>query len=142
MAALISVFSTEDFSSQHTGPIFIGLLHWLLPHASENALELIHHLIRKGAHLFEYGVLGILLLRAIRGSGRGWKLRWAILALAIAAGYSGVDEFHQSFVPGRNSSVWDSLLDTCGAATGELAFWAALKLRRESHSDTEAQQEV
>jgi VanZ family protein len=51
-------------------------------------------------------------------------LSWAVLALVIAAGYSALDEFHQSFVPSRTASPWDSLLDTFGAAAAQVVMWA------------------
>ena len=35
---------------------------------------------------------------------------------------SGVDEVHQSFVPGRDASVYDWLADTLGAGFGVLVF--------------------
>lgn len=96
---------------------------------------MLNHLIRKTAHLTEYFILGWLLLIAIRAPRRGWKLRWALLALLIAAGYSAADEWHQSFVPGREASAWDSLLDTTGAAMGVAATWMVFRRQRQSDSD-------
>jgi VanZ family protein len=128
-AALISFLSTDSFSSEHTGTIVLVVLRWFLPHASDATLELLHLLIRKCAHLTEYFIFSLLLLRAIRGTERGWRLRWALLALAIAAGYAGLDEFHQSFVPSRTSSARDALLDATGAATAQLAAWIAMQRR-------------
>jgi len=55
----------------------------------------------------------------------GWRLhRWpeltnsagAWLAWAIAALYGAVDEWHQSFVPGRCADLWDFAADALGAA--------------------------
>jgi VanZ family protein len=84
-----------------------------------------HFLVRKSAHFTEYFFFGLLLFRGVRGENDGWKLRWAVCALAIAAGYSALDEFHQSFVPSRTASPWDSLLDTVGATAGQivLSLW-------------------
>jgi VanZ family protein len=128
-AIVISLASTDSFSSSHTSTVFLPLLHWLFPSASPEALERMHFLIRKSAHFAEYFVFSIILLRSVRGEERGWRLRWAIWALAIAAGYSALDEFHQSFVPSRTASPWDSLLDTAGAAAAQavLGLWAILK---------------
>ena len=128
-AALISILSTDSFSSEHTGTVVLVALRWLLPHASETTLGLLHLLIRKCAHLTEYFIFSLLLLRAIRGTERGWKLRWALLALAIAVMYAGLDEFHQSFVPSRTASPWDVLLDATGAAAAQAAAWIAAKRR-------------
>ena len=122
-AILISWASTDTFSASHTSKIIIPVLHWLFPHASAEALDRLHFFIRKGAHVTEYFVFSVLLLRAVRGEQRGWQLRWAITTLAIAIGYSALDEFHQSFVPSRTASPWDSLLDTSGAAAAQIVVW-------------------
>jgi VanZ family protein len=122
-AMVIWHFSTAGFSSVQTAGFLLPLLHKLLPFASEATLETIHHLIRKSGHVFEYFVFSLLLLRAVGVMRNGWKLKAAMLALAIAAVYSGIDEFHQSFVPGRGPSVWDSLLDTAAATLAQLTVW-------------------
>ncbi len=65
-AALIFTLSTDTFSSQHTGGFILVALHRLLPQASTATLDLLHLLIRKSAHIFEYFVFSLLLLQAIR----------------------------------------------------------------------------
>ena len=122
-AILISWASTDTFSASHTSQFIIAALHGLFPRASAETLDRLHFFIRKSAHFTEYFAFSFLLLRAIRGENRGWQLRWAIVALAIAAGYSALDEFHQSFVPSRTASPWDSLLDTTGAASAQVLLW-------------------
>lgn len=122
-AALISVLSTDPFSSEHTGRFLIPLLHWIFRGAGDDTLEILHAIIRKSAHLTEYFLLGFLLYRALRGQDRGWRLKWAIWAVAIAAGYAALDEFHQVFVPSRTASPWDALLDTAGACAAQVAVW-------------------
>ena len=102
----------------------IGVLHVLLPHASEGTLLLLHELVRKCAHLTEYFILGALLFRAIRIPEKKWEWRWAFLALLIAAFYASSDEMHQMFVPSRGASAWDALLDTTGATIAQIAIWA------------------
>ena len=120
-AGVISTLSTDTFSSERTSALIIPTLHWLIPHASNETLLLIHAVIRKTAHLTEYFILGILLYQALRGDERGWNLKWALWAIAIAAAYASLDEFHQSFVPSRTSSPWDALLDTVGASAAQIA---------------------
>ena len=133
-AVLISWASTDAFSSSHTSRFILPALHWLFPSAGAETLERLHFLIRKSAHFTEYFAFSFLLLRAIRGDGRGWQIRWAIIALAIAAGYSALDEYHQSFVPSRTASPWDSLLDTTGAATAQFVLWLWFRLRGRNSS--------
>jgi VanZ family protein len=124
-ACLISFLSTDVFSSDHTSVFIIPVLHRLIPQASAETLELMHAIIRKTAHLTEYFIFSIFLMRGLRGPERGWKLRWAIWAVVLAAGYASFDEFHQSFVPSRTASPWDALLDMSGAAAAQivLSFW-------------------
>jgi VanZ family protein len=84
----------------------------------------------KHEHFTIYFVLGLTLVRALAG-GRwtGVTLRVAILSLVFVSLYGASDEFHQSFVPGRDSSVYDWTADTIGgftAAAGLLA-WAIIR---------------
>jgi VanZ family protein len=139
-AILISLASTDTFSSGHTSRFILPALHWLLPHASGDTLDWLQFLIRKAAHFTEYFVFSFFLLRAVRGNHQGWQIRWAITALVIAAGYSTLDEFHQWFVPSRTASPWDSLLDTTGAAAAQFVLW--LRFRFRSRHDTDAVEEV
>jgi len=119
-ACVISILSTDTFSSNHTSRILIPALHWLFPRAGAETLDLLHAVIRKSAHLTEYFILGVLLHRALRGNNRRWKLKWALWAIAIAAAYASLDEFHQVFVPSRTASPWDALLDTVGASAAQI----------------------
>ena len=127
-AILISLASTDTFSSTHTSRYILPILHWLFPVAGPETLERLHFFVRKSAHFTEYFIFGLLLMRAVRGQNQGWQLRWAIWALLIAAGYSALDEFHQSFVPSRTASPWDSLLDTTGATVGQIVLWIWMRL--------------
>ena len=71
--------------------------------------------LRKVAHAAEYAVLGFLLLRAL---GR------ETAALVVGIAYAASDELHQHFVPGRQASVLDVLVDSVGVAAGVVAFKA------------------
>jgi len=118
-AVVISLFSTGAFTSENTGRIIIPALHWLFPSLAPQTLALLHHIIRKCAHFTEYFILSLLILRGIRAGRHGTKLAWAVLAIVIVAGYASLDEFHQSFVPGRTPAVTDVLIDTTGGAAAQ-----------------------
>jgi VanZ family protein len=135
-ACLISVLSTDEFSSEHTSHFIIPVLHWLFPRASAQSLNLLHYVIRKMAHVTEYFIFGILIFPGLRGKDRGWKLRWAIWAVVIACGYAALDEFHQMFVPSRTASPWDALLDTTGATAGQvvLSLWHSSRAKLAGNS--------
>jgi len=68
------------------------------------------YFVKKSAHGIGYGLLALSYLRAL--PNRNYKLTWFLAVL-----YSLTDEFHQSFVPGRHSSLVDVFLfDNLGAA--------------------------
>ena len=83
--------------------------------------------IRKGGHLTEYALLGVLLWRArrkpVKNDPRGWTWRDAAAAFSLATIYSGSDEIHQAFVPSREAHFTDVLIDMVGASIGLLAVW-------------------
>ena len=74
-------------------------------------------IVKKTAHLIEYGVLAILLYRAMVNSNVDkQKAFW--LSILVAGLYGVSDEFHQSFTPGREPTTRDVLIDTLGATIG------------------------
>jgi VanZ family protein len=88
----------------------------------------------KMVHLALYGLLAAL---CARGFGRGTRwpgpLVW-IAAAMLASVYGMSDEFHQRFVPGRNSDWADVLADTIGAVLGAGAAVAVFRRRRHARS--------
>jgi len=124
-AALIWMFSTSWFTSGNTGRIIGPAFQWLLPHASPETIELLHAVVRKCGHLFEYFIFSLLVLRSVRGGRSGQPLKWALITIGIVAAYASIDEYHQSFVPGRTAAVADVLLDTAGGAIAQVlvAVW-------------------
>jgi VanZ family protein len=75
--------------------------------------------LRKGAHITEYAILGALLYRAL---GR------EALALAVGIAYAATDELHQHFVRGRHASPVDVAIDAAGLALGMLV-WLRVRQR-------------
>jgi VanZ family protein len=72
---------------------------------------------QKGAHVFLYAVLAILLYRAL--TAYGLRANWAMLVAWLGAvAYGATDELHQTFVPTRFGNAVDVLVDSVGAATG------------------------
>ena len=75
--------------------------------------------IRKCAHFFEYAWLGA--LSCIFFLTYDWKwLKTAVLSLCICVSYAALDEWHQSFVPGRGPGVKDVIIDSFGVFCGIL----------------------
>ena len=89
-----------------------------IPHLS-SGLGVWDTVLRKGAHLTEYAILGALLYRAL---GR------EALALAIGIAFAATDELHQHFVRGRHASPIDVGIDAVGVALGMLV-WLRVRQR-------------
>jgi VanZ family protein len=119
-ACVVWSFSTGTFTGNNTSRYIVPFLHWLLPWASEQTLLALHYLIRKSGHVTEYFVLSLLVLRGLRAGKKEMHLGWAAGAVAIVAIYAALDEFHQSFVPGRTAAVSDVLLDTAGGIAAQI----------------------
>lgn len=68
-------------------------------------------MIKKGGHVIGYAMLALSYWYAFRMRE---EKRWLVWLLAVL--YALTDELHQSFVPGRNPSIWDVLIfDSFGA---------------------------
>ncbi len=87
----------------------------------------------KHAHLVTYGVLGALLVWGLTNRSPA-RTTWSTAAAAVvlAALYGVSDEWHQSFVPGREVSALDLAADAAGAvlAAVGLRAWAIIRARR------------
>ena len=126
--AVVLAASTDLFSARHTGAILAAVLTWMFGHMDARTFETVHFLVRKSAHFTEYAILSVLFFRAARGGLAGfWRMRWALLGLAISLSVAILDEWHQSFVPSRTSSARDVLLDLCGALFAQLLLWYTVR---------------
>ena len=91
---------------------------------------LVDQLMHWAGHLGEYAVLSFLLLRALN-DGRSVTRREIVITLIVAAVYGLSDEWHQTFVPGRNGELWTVGLDTVGAAMGWMAYVRTRRMKDE-----------
>ena len=119
--ALMFFGSTDLMSAEHTSRILTPLLRWWNPDISPAAIAQVHFLARKAAHVSEYAILAWLLLRAGRSLLTGFWRRAAASAVPAML-FAAVDEFHQSFVASRTSSLGDVLLDWSGALLGMMIY--------------------
>lgn len=132
--SLIYSMSTGLGSTRHTSRIIGPILRWFNPNIPDETIWRIQLTLRKTGHVTEYAILALLLWRARRrpvaGDRRPWDWREAGIALALTVLFAISDEWHQSFVPSREGSVRDVLIDTAGASAGLLGFWWRGKQRR------------
>lgn len=122
--AVIAWFSSGTWSADNTQSMLGPILSWLAPSASPTQVTVLHGIVRKLAHLTEYGILAALWFRAFARGARLSRPWSAAAALALTVGWAGLDEFNQSFLPRRSGSPWDVLIDTTGAL---LALVAGLR---------------
>ncbi len=81
------------------------------------------YVFKKTGHVLGYGVLGLAYWRGLKFDR---QLAWRAWILAVV--YAATDEFHQSFVAGRNPSLIDALVFDGGGAA--LALYLARRLGR------------
>lgn len=74
-------------------------------------------LVHRAAHVAEFAVLGVLVLRALRRDQALTK-REIVITLMVTAIYGASDEFHQRFTPGRSSEGLSVLFDVAGGVIG------------------------
>ncbi len=125
-AIVILTASSDVFSSAHTGNWLDHLLRTITGHQfTIETLEMANAVLRKTGHLTAYGLLGLLNFLALRGERSGWRLAWAIEAVALAACVATIDEIHQSFIPSRTGTWHDVVLDALGATLAQCLLRAA-----------------
>jgi VanZ family protein len=83
----------------------------------------------KVEHFGVYGLLGILVIDAVRRTSTLTLPKAALVAILITSAYGASDEFHQWFVPNRSCDVWDWTADTIGGILG-VAVYIAYESRR------------
>jgi VanZ family protein len=131
---LIFGFSAQDGESSGSlsfqiSLFLVKLVSPLLPAAmSEDVLferaELIHYFVRKAAHMTEYFLLALSLqlpLTAWFSKQLAPKLR-IVIGFTATALFAALDEFHQSFVPGRSGNFTDVCIDSTGALIASLCL--------------------
>jgi len=69
--------------------------------------------LRKIAHITEYAILTLLLIRALKEHQLTNK-QIILLALSISLFYAITDEYHQTFILGRQGTLRDVLIDSLG----------------------------
>jgi hypothetical protein len=69
----------------------------------------------KGYHMAEFGLLYVLLRHGAIASGIESR-RATLVAIVLAVAWAALDEWHQTFVPGRGGTVRDVCIDVAGIA--------------------------
>lgn len=100
----------------------MGLIFWFSsqPEGALPAFGWADKIVKKSSHIIGYALLAFWYWFAF---GMDYKRRWLVWLLAML--YAVTDEYHQSFVPGRNATLWDVLVfDNIGVL---ISLWWANK---------------
>jgi len=108
----------------------MGLIFWLSsqPQPIDLPSSWQENLVGKTGHVIGYAGLGLLWARMLAARCSASTRQTLMWALLLTVFYAVSDEFHQSFVPGRNGTPLDVLID---AASAGLGLW--LWHRRSNH---------
>lgn len=119
---IILVESTATMSAANTSRWLLPIWIKLFGPISPERWAVIHHGIRKTGHFVGYGLVSLgfyegwhaTLWERARNRARLFALA-APLALVCTLALASWDEWHQSFLPGRTSSIFDVGIDVSGA---------------------------
>ena len=113
-AALISFLSSFSFHD----PLFLKV--------QKNNVDKLFHIV-------EYAVFGLLLARALWGHSSFWHRARRVFCTALFIGvlYGALDEYHQRFVPYRESKASDLAADAIGVMAGA---WLWIKKQKRAYA--------
>jgi VanZ family protein len=139
---VICVESTRFMGGNTTQKMIADVWQAVVGRGESAYIGPVNHYLRKVGHVTGYGTLSLLFRRAWYVTIRAYmaiashELRIAVVALSVVSTLlvGSLDEWHQSFVPGRISAGIDVLIDTCGALLFNVVFWMVLAHRRRMRS--------
>jgi VanZ family protein len=113
-AAVVWGLGGDAFSAGETSRILRPLIEWLYPDVSTADMYRLLYSIRKAAHITEYALLAVLILRALWLGSLRSLLTTPGLTLVLIAIMAAADEHRQTLSAERGGSGWDVLLDVSG----------------------------
>lgn len=101
--------------------VWCSVIFWFSNHSKISTVEssAVDFFFKKTAHLVEYAILTVLIFRATKNIK---------LSIILSILYAASDEFHQSFIPGREPRVRDVIIDATGSTIGVI-LWSKLYLK-------------
>jgi VanZ family protein len=134
---LIVLESTDMMSSQHTGSVLLSLLVPVFGPIDASTFDLFHHVLRKSGHFIGYGILSLLVFRALRSTVTPRLAYVAFWSVALTGVVASLDEWHQSYIPSRTGCLQDVVLDTAAAACVQLVLLGAMYVSRKRGGGSE-----
>ena len=118
----MSSFDSSDSGEQSN--IIVSLIIKIFNFKNVSLVSLI---VRKTAHFTEYFILGILSLNCYKDYCKNKRI--ILFSIVFCILYAMLDEFHQTFIPGRVGTIKDVLIDSMGVLCGVTAYYY-LKLKK------------
>ena len=87
-------------------------------------IEVLEFIIRKIAHLFEYFVLGLLMINYFKKYN---NINYLFVSMLLCIIYAFTDEIHQLFIPGRNGNIKDIFIDSIGSLVSVISYYLIYK---------------
>ena len=107
--------------------VWAGLIFWLssIPNLKSSLEQ--DFVLRKIAHILEYAILTFLFIRALEIEGLATK-KAIIFSAIFTLFYALSDEYHQTFVFGREGSLKDAGIDSIGIILTSI-LWYTKKVK-------------
>lgn len=125
--AVILTESTRMMGADNTSRWLLPIWTWLFGPVTSEHWAVIHHWIRKIGHFTGYGLVSLAFFEGWRATfvGKMWNHHRIFvlvtpLALLSTLALASWDEWHQSLLPNRTSSVFDVGIDFGGALVAHL----------------------
>lgn len=113
-------------TSTSTSGFFVDIIRSIFS-LDESYIDILQTIIRKGAHMSEYALLGILFYYGFSHLQAKYVY---ILSFITSLLYACTDEFHQLFIPGRSGSIIDVGIDSIGIIIGLLIIFIFYRLTK------------
>lgn len=130
---VIVIESTGTMSADNTSRWLLPIWEKLFGPITPERWAVVHHYIRKTGHFVGYGLVSLGFFEGWRATfsrkarSHGWIFALAApLALVSTLALASLDEWHQSFLPGRTSAVGDVGIDFSGAVVAHLLLLVVL----------------
>jgi VanZ family protein len=128
----IVIFCFSEFSlftGENTKRILESVLFYLpFGHDGDDTSSPLNFIVRKLGHLTEFGILAVLVWRALAPKRTAYVGAWL-----FATVYAMTDEWHQSFEPGRTATPKDVVIDSCGALLAVIGVFLYTRWTKKRH---------
>ena len=123
-AAISSAHSGGVINMISNMPVVGTLMKYLM------SINIGEFVVRKGAHMFSYCLLAMLLFMSVYEKDIKKAIIIAFLGTFL---YACSDEFHQLFIPGRSGEFRDVMIDSIGGIIGTIGCGFIAKYRGKSN---------